>query len=268
MFRRLAPLHIDPFRERGRHILADKVWLDRQFAMTAVDQNGQLDPPGAAEIVQRIEGGSHGSSAKEHIIGQDDCAAGDVKGDLSGKDVGQAVVPQVVPVHPSAAEIEGITAYARVGQVPTDIDLAVVVVPAAAVDRVVDDCIARRIPAILNAHNADQRFPFIALRDLVGHPRQRPLHRRPAQNDGRSRHKKTGRSPTGLARLRMMLFISFDHLAGWQLKERLIGIKIVRSGGGLAAFSPFGPVLHDPIGQSLFETDIAPRLFGLDPFML
>jgi len=56
---------------------------------------------------------------------------------------------QVVPVHPSAAEIEGITAYARVGQVPTDIDLAVVVVPAAAVDRVVDDCIAKHIPAIL-----------------------------------------------------------------------------------------------------------------------
>jgi len=56
---------------------------------------------------------------------------------------------QVVPVHPSAAEIEGITAYARVDQVPVDVDLAIVVVPAPAVERVIDDCISKRIPAIL-----------------------------------------------------------------------------------------------------------------------
>lgn len=56
---------------------------------------------------------------------------------------------QVVPVHPTATDIGGVTAYARVDQVPVDVDLAIVVVPAPAVERVVDDCIAKRIPAIL-----------------------------------------------------------------------------------------------------------------------
>lgn len=54
----------------------------------------------------------------------------------------------IVPIHPSAPEIFGLTAYRRLVDVPIDIDLAVVVVPASRVDGVIDDCIAKGVKAI------------------------------------------------------------------------------------------------------------------------
>ena len=55
---------------------------------------------------------------------------------------------RVVPVHPSARTIAGLTAYPRVTEIPGSIDLAIVAVPAAHVLRAVDDCIARNVRAI------------------------------------------------------------------------------------------------------------------------
>jgi acetate---CoA ligase (ADP-forming) len=54
----------------------------------------------------------------------------------------------IVPVHPTAAEIEGLTAYARVSDIPGPVDLAMIVVPAAHVLAAVDDCISKNVPAI------------------------------------------------------------------------------------------------------------------------
>lgn len=54
----------------------------------------------------------------------------------------------IVPVHPTAQEIEGLTAYPRVIDIPGAVDLAVVVVPAAQVLRAVDDCISKSVRAI------------------------------------------------------------------------------------------------------------------------
>jgi acetyl coenzyme A synthetase (ADP forming)-like protein len=54
----------------------------------------------------------------------------------------------VVPVHPTAAEIAGLTAYRRVNDVPGSVDLAIVVVPADEVLAAVDDCITKKVRAI------------------------------------------------------------------------------------------------------------------------
>jgi acetyl coenzyme A synthetase (ADP forming)-like protein len=54
----------------------------------------------------------------------------------------------LVAVHPTASEIFGLKAYPRVTDVPIDLDLAVIVVPADCVDAVVDDCIAKKVRAI------------------------------------------------------------------------------------------------------------------------
>jgi acetyl coenzyme A synthetase (ADP forming)-like protein len=54
----------------------------------------------------------------------------------------------LVPVHPTAPELEGLRAYPHVTAIPGPIDLAVIVVPAAQVLAAVDDCIAKGIPAI------------------------------------------------------------------------------------------------------------------------
>lgn len=54
----------------------------------------------------------------------------------------------VVPVHPAAATLEGLTAYRRVLDIPGPVDLAVIVVPAVHVLEAVDDCIAKGVRAI------------------------------------------------------------------------------------------------------------------------
>ena len=55
---------------------------------------------------------------------------------------------EVVPVHPTAAVIQGVTAYARVSDIPATVDLAMIVVPAGQVPGAVDDCLAKGVRAI------------------------------------------------------------------------------------------------------------------------
>jgi acyl-CoA synthetase (NDP forming) len=54
----------------------------------------------------------------------------------------------VIPVHPSATEIQGLRAHARVSDIPGPVDLAVIVVPAPGVLGVVDDCLAKGVRAL------------------------------------------------------------------------------------------------------------------------
>ena len=55
---------------------------------------------------------------------------------------------QIVPVHPGADELQGIRAYRSLAEYPAAIDLAMVAVPAAHVDDVVDQCLAKGVKAI------------------------------------------------------------------------------------------------------------------------
>jgi acetyl coenzyme A synthetase (ADP forming)-like protein len=54
----------------------------------------------------------------------------------------------VIPIHPVVDTIEGLKAYARVTDVPQEVDLAMIAVPAAQVAGAVDDCLAKGVPAI------------------------------------------------------------------------------------------------------------------------
>jgi acetate---CoA ligase (ADP-forming) len=55
----------------------------------------------------------------------------------------------IAPVHPDADTVGGLPAYRAVADVPFDIDLAVVIVPAKQVVRVVDDCLAKGVKALV-----------------------------------------------------------------------------------------------------------------------
>ena len=55
---------------------------------------------------------------------------------------------QLVAVHPSAAWLHGVPSYPRATAIPHDVDLAIVSVPAAAVEAVIDDCLVKGIHAI------------------------------------------------------------------------------------------------------------------------
>jgi acetyl coenzyme A synthetase (ADP forming)-like protein len=56
---------------------------------------------------------------------------------------------QLFAVHPAASSIDDVPAYAAVSQIPGAIDLAVICVPAASVNSVADDCIAKGVKAIV-----------------------------------------------------------------------------------------------------------------------
>lgn len=52
-------------------------------------------------------------------------------------------------IHPSASSIDGVAAHARVTAIPGDVDLAVICVPCAQVNAVVDDCIEKGVKALV-----------------------------------------------------------------------------------------------------------------------
>ncbi|WP_414711233.1 GNAT family N-acetyltransferase [Pseudonocardia sp.] len=55
----------------------------------------------------------------------------------------------VFPVHPEARSVSGVRAYRSVTEVPDEVDLAVVAIPAAGVDEVMDSCLAKGVKALL-----------------------------------------------------------------------------------------------------------------------
>ncbi|MBK9034812.1 MAG: acetate--CoA ligase family protein [Myxococcales bacterium] len=55
----------------------------------------------------------------------------------------------VYPVNPGAHSVQGVRAYPSLREVPEQIELAVIVVPAAGVPEVIDDCVATGVKAVL-----------------------------------------------------------------------------------------------------------------------
>ncbi|WP_103380093.1 bifunctional acetate--CoA ligase family protein/GNAT family N-acetyltransferase [Pseudonocardia dioxanivorans] len=55
----------------------------------------------------------------------------------------------VYPVNPDARSVRGVRAYASVTEIPDDVDLAVVAVPAAGIDEVMDSCLAKGVKALI-----------------------------------------------------------------------------------------------------------------------
>jgi len=56
---------------------------------------------------------------------------------------------RVVPVHPTADQVERLPAFRRTSDIDGPVDLAVIAVPAALVSNAVDDCIAKRVKALV-----------------------------------------------------------------------------------------------------------------------
>ena len=76
----------DPHRlaQRGGQVLADVVGADRQLAVAAVDQDGELDGARPAEVVERVERGADGAAGEQHVVDQHDHPAVDALGGQLG----------------------------------------------------------------------------------------------------------------------------------------------------------------------------------------
>src|SRR5262245_35863484 len=57
---------------RGRKVLADEVGTDRQLAMAAVDDHGELDALGPAVVEEGLDRGAHGAAGEEDVVDKDD----------------------------------------------------------------------------------------------------------------------------------------------------------------------------------------------------
>jgi len=53
---------------------------------------------------------------------------------------------RVYPINPTLDEVDGLKCYPSVGDIPGDLDLAVIVVPLQAVPQVMEDCVAKNVP--------------------------------------------------------------------------------------------------------------------------
>ena len=60
----------------GRQVLADVVGADRQLAVAAVAEDGELDPPRAAVVEERVDRGPHRAAGEEDVVDEDDGALG------------------------------------------------------------------------------------------------------------------------------------------------------------------------------------------------
>lgn len=113
---------------------ATPAFLDRSAARAreaaAASMRPFFEPASVAVIGANRERGRIGSEVFHNLI-----AAG-------------CAVP-VYPVHPDGGEIAGHRAYASVGEIPGPVDLAVIVVPAARVLDVAEQCIAKGVKALV-----------------------------------------------------------------------------------------------------------------------
>ena len=55
----------------------------------------------------------------------------------------------IYPVNPHAQAVDGLRSYSRLTDVPGEVDLTVIAVPACAVEAAVDDCVAKHVPAVV-----------------------------------------------------------------------------------------------------------------------
>lgn len=56
---------------------------------------------------------------------------------------------RAIPINPNAAEVQGVPAYSSLAEVPGEVDLAVIAIPADKVELAVDDCAAKGVKAIV-----------------------------------------------------------------------------------------------------------------------
>src|SRR6266496_2259948 len=71
----LDELDLDAFAARGRQVLADVVGPDRQLAVAAVDEAGELDAGGPSVIEERLDRGPDRAAGVEDVVDEDAGAA-------------------------------------------------------------------------------------------------------------------------------------------------------------------------------------------------
>ncbi len=68
----LDELHLDALVAGGGQVLADVVGADRQLAVAAVDEHGELDALGPAVVEERLDRGADRAAGVEDVVDEHD----------------------------------------------------------------------------------------------------------------------------------------------------------------------------------------------------
>src|SRR5262245_9123806 len=86
---RFREVHRDTLAAGGGEVLADVVGTNRELAVAAVDQDGELDRLRAPEVDQCVHRGACGAAGEEHVVDEEDAAALDGEGDVGSLHAGR-----------------------------------------------------------------------------------------------------------------------------------------------------------------------------------
>ena len=142
--------------------------------MAAVNQHGQLNSFGPAQVVERVEGRAGGASTEQHVVHEHDRLAGDVERNHCWMDLRSDLMIQVVAVHGDVEAAHGNR------MAPNTLQQA-------------GEASGQMHTTPLHTHQHHLRARLVPFGDFVGDARQRPAQRPGVQNDGWFRHKKIER---------------------------------------------------------------------------
>src|SRR5919204_5217632 len=177
----LEELHLDALLARGREVLAHVVGADRQLAVAAVDEHGELDARGPAVVEQGVDRGADRAARVEDVVDEDDRAALEREVELRRADDWLRVQRRLAAAHLHVVAVEG------------DVDGAEDGRDAGALLDEPPEPLRERYPAGVDADERDLVEVGVPLDDLVGDPGERPVegglvHERLPGGAGRQRH--------------------------------------------------------------------------------
>ena len=114
----LGDVHVDALGAVGREVLADVVGADRQLAVAAVGQHGELDARRAAVVEQRLDRGAHGAAGVEHVVDEHDRVVLEPERQVAGADLGRLARVEVVAVEGDVDVAGGELGLQQIGDEP------------------------------------------------------------------------------------------------------------------------------------------------------
>lgn len=91
--------NVDASVRRCVHYFPDKICVDGEFPMSAVDEDRKLDPPGPTQGVEGFQRGTNGSTVKQDVVNQKDGTVRQVTGNFGRPDFRDAMPFEVVAMH-------------------------------------------------------------------------------------------------------------------------------------------------------------------------
>src|SRR4051794_40966512 len=103
----LDELHLDALVAGGRQVLADVVGADRELAVAAIDEDGELDARGPAVVEQRLDGGADRAPGVEDVVDEDAGAALEREVERGRADERLRVERRLAAAHLDVVSVEG-----------------------------------------------------------------------------------------------------------------------------------------------------------------